>query len=93
LERHGAFEGELDGEQCSITLWSMAELAQANTDIEIATIAPGFAAIAGDGGNEMFAVDAAGAVFMRPLIGMEPKNARHIFDSLRELAIRIVRSD
>ena len=92
LERNGAFEGELVEEGSTIILWSIAELAQANADIQIAELAPGFVAFAGDGGGEVFAFDSTGAVFMLPLIGMEPKYAIPIANSFLELAARIVRA-
>jgi hypothetical protein len=48
--------------------------------------APGFLAFAGNGGGEVLAFDAIGAVYMIPLIGMEAEQAIKIADSFAEFA-------
>lgn len=48
--------------------------------------APGFVAFAGNGRGEIYAFDAVGAVFMLPMIGMEPGAAIKVTDDFLELA-------
>lgn len=86
----GAFEGLTrdETEPGYVALWSLEELAKNNADIEIEMYAPGFVAFGGSGGGEVLAFDATGAVFMLPLIGMEPKYATRIADDFKELTTR-----
>jgi hypothetical protein len=69
-----------------VELWSIDEIPKQNTAIEIDVYAPGFLAFAGNGGGEVLAFDAAGAVYMLPLIGMEPEQAIKVADSLAQFA-------
>jgi hypothetical protein len=86
----GAFEGLTrdETEPSYVALWSLEELAKNNADIEIERYAPGFVAFGGNGGGEVLAFDATGAVFMLPLIGMESKYATRIADDFKELTTR-----
>jgi len=43
-------------------------------------------AFAGNGGGEIYAFDTVGAVFMLPMIGMEPEAAIKVADDFLELA-------
>jgi len=52
-----------------------------NSDIEIEDHAPGYIAFACDGGNEVFAFNSEGAVFLLPMVGMEPQVAEKLADS------------
>ena len=52
----------------------------------MAVYAPGFLAFAGNGGGEVLAFDALGAVYMIPLIGMEAEQAVKIANSFTEFA-------
>jgi hypothetical protein len=90
LAAHGAFEGFTTGEGRPgyVALWTMAEITGNNADIQIQDYAPGFIAFAGDGGGEVLAFDASGAVFLLPLVGMEPQYAIKVADSFAELEAR-----
>jgi hypothetical protein len=90
LARHGSFEGFLTGEASPsyIELWSLDDLPDNNRDIQIAEYAPGFLAFASDGGGEVLAFDATGAVYMLPLIGMAPEAAMKLTGNFSELADR-----
>jgi hypothetical protein len=78
-----------DAEPGYVVLWSFDEIAKNNSDIEIETYAPGFIAFGGDGGGELLAFDATGAVFMLPLIGMEPDCAIRVAENFQELVNRM----
>ena len=69
-----------------VELWSIEDIPKQNASIEIDVYAPGFLAFAGNGGCEVLVFDATGAVYMLPLIGMEPKCAIKIADSFAEFA-------
>jgi hypothetical protein len=88
IAEHGLFEGFTrdDSPGGYVALWAVEELPQENAAIEIDVYAPGFLAFAGNGGGEVFAFDAAGAVYMIPLIGMEVEQAIKIADSFAEFA-------
>ncbi|WP_320425711.1 SMI1/KNR4 family protein [Roseateles agri] len=94
LAAHGAFEGFTIGDMRPgyVALWSMDEVPSNNADIEIQDYAPGFLAFAGDGGGEVLAFDAAGAIFLLPLIGMEPQYAVKVANSFAELEARFERA-
>lgn len=65
LAAHGAFEGFTTGEgrPSYVALWPIEDIPGNNADIQIENDAPGFVAFAGDGGGEVLAFDASGAVF------------------------------
>lgn len=88
IESYGAFEGFTSGEPGYIELWSLAELPGNNADIQIQELAPGFVAFAGNGGGEVLAFNASGAVFLLPLIGMAPNSAVPVAGSFAELVAR-----
>jgi len=90
LEAYGAFERFTTGEGQPgyVALWPMAEITGNNADIQIQDYAPGFVAFGGDGGGEVLAFDASGAVFLLPLVGMEPQYAIKVADSFAELEAR-----
>ena len=90
MRTNGAFEGLTrdETEPVYVALWSLEELAKSKADIEIEIYAPGFVAFGRNGGGEVLAFDATGAVFMLPLIGMEPKYATRIADDFKELTTR-----
>lgn len=87
IAARGLFEGfsRNDGPGY-VELWSIDDIPTRNAEIEIEVYAPGFLAFAGNGGGEVLAFDAAGAVYMLPLIGMEPAQAIKVSDSFFELA-------
>jgi hypothetical protein len=87
IAEHGLFEGFTSTDNPGyVELWAIADIRQENTAIEIDVYAPGFLAFAGNGGGEVLAFDVTGAVYMLPLIGMEPKYAIKIADSFAEFA-------
>ncbi len=90
LAKHGGFEGFTsgDGQPGYVVLWPLADIPSNNSDIEIQDYAPGFVAFAGDGGGEVLAFDASGAVFLLPLVGMEPQYAIKVAGSFVELEAR-----
>ena len=77
-----------DAEPSYVVLWPFEEIAKNNSDVEIETYAPGFVAFGGDGGGELLVFDTTGAVFMLPMIGMEPDCAIRIAENFKELVDR-----
>lgn len=78
-----------DAEPGYVVLWSFNEIAKNNSDIEIEMYASGFVAFGGNGGGELLAFDATGAVFTLPMIGMEPDCAIRIAEDFQELVSRL----
>jgi len=72
-------------------VWWPDEIEANNKDLEVAKHAPGFLGFGTDGGGELLAFDDSGAVFMLPLIGMEPRYANRIANSWSEVVRRITR--
>lgn len=56
-------------------------IVQFNKDIEIETYAKGLYAFACDGGNEIFAFDKQGKIFIVPLVGMSLSDAKEVASS------------
>lgn len=87
IAERGLFEGFTRNDSPGyVELWSIEDIPQQNTAIEIDVYAPGFLAFAGNGSGEVLAFDAAGAVYMIPLIGMEPEQAIKVADSFAQFA-------
>jgi len=87
IAEHGLFEGFTRNDSPGyVELWAIEDISQQNAAIEMDVSAPGFLAFAGNGGGEILAFDAAGAVYMIPLIGMGPEQAIKIADSFAEFA-------
>lgn len=83
----GLFEGFTCNETAGyVELWSIDDIPARNAEIEIDVCAPGYLAFAGNGGGEVLAFDEVGAVYMLPLIGMEPDQAIKVSDSFCEFA-------
>ncbi|MES2018595.1 MAG: SMI1/KNR4 family protein [Pseudomonadota bacterium] len=78
-----------DAEPGYVVLWPFDEIVKNNSDIEIEMYAPGFVAFGGNGGGELLVFDATGAVFMLPMIGMEPDCAIRIAEDFQELVSRL----
>lgn len=93
INANGLFEGETidDAEPGYIELWAPDAIHSENESIEIKIFAPGFVAFAGNGGGEVLAFDAAGTVYMLPLIGMAPEYAQLIAENFKSLSERFVR--
>lgn len=93
VNAHGLFEGETsdDTEPGYIELWAPDAIQAENEGIEIKALASGFIAFAGNGGGEVLAFDAAGAVYMLPLIGMATECAELIAENFKSLSERFVR--
>jgi hypothetical protein len=76
ITEHGLFEGSTRNDSPGyVELWAIEDIPQENMAIEMEVYAPGFLAFAGNGGGEVLAFDAVGAVYMIPLIGMEVEQA------------------
>lgn len=90
LRVHGVFEGFTVDEAAPgyVALWPVDKIADYNSDFEIETCAPGYVAFGGDGGGELLVFDLTGAVFVLPMIGMEPQYATRIAESFQDLAKR-----
>lgn len=87
IAEYGLFEGFTRNDSPGyVELWAIEDIPQQNAAIEMDACASGFLAFAGNGGGEVLAFDAAGAVHMIPLIGMEPEQAIKIADSFAEFA-------
>lgn len=89
LEGTGVAEGFTEGLPGYFALWHPDEIQASNRDLHVATYAPGFLGFGTDGGGELLAFDGSGAVFMLPMIGMEPQYANRIAASWREVVQRI----
>jgi len=85
----GVVEGFTEGMPGYVALWNPDEIEAGNRDLQVATYAPGFLGFGTNGGGELLAFDESGAVFMLPMIGMEPQYANKIADSWCEVARRI----
>lgn len=87
IAERGLFEGFTRRDSPGyVELWSIEDIPQQNASVEIDVYAPGFLAFAGNGGGDVLVFDVTGAVYMLPLIGMEPKCAIKIADSFAEFA-------
>ena len=86
IAEHGLFEGFTRNGPGYVELWAIEAIPQHNAVVEMDASALGFLAFAGNGGSEVLAFDATGAVYMIPLIGMEPEQAIKIADSFAEFA-------
>lgn len=95
LATNGTFEGLVhtaDGER-NVILWDSEEAESANAAMEVNAQAPGFFAFGGDGGGEVYAFDEQGAVFMLPMIGMEPATAVPVAGDFLEFSHGFRRGD
>lgn len=87
IAERGLFEGLTRNDSPGyVELWSIEDIPQQNAAIQVDVYAPGFLAFAGNGGGEVLAFDAGGAVYMLPLIGMEPEHAIKVADSFAQFA-------
>ena len=89
IDGSGVSEGFTDGPPGYFQLWHPDEVESRNAAMQVQTLAPGFLGFGSDGGGELLAFDVAGAVFMLPMIGMEPQYAKKIADSWSEVCERI----
>jgi hypothetical protein len=85
LRDEGYTEGELSIDPLWYVIWEPENLDKYNKDYELAEYAPGFVAFGSNGGGELLVVDAEGAVFVLPAIGMKPKYANKIAESIEDL--------
>jgi hypothetical protein len=89
IEGGGVFEDFTEGLPGYFALWHPDEIKANNEDLHVEIYAPGFLGFGTDGGGELLAFDTSGAVFMLPLVGMEPRYANKIANSWQEVAQRI----
>jgi hypothetical protein len=71
----GPFEGFLDEDPGYFVLWSAEGIEENNRHLQLAEHAPGFLAFGGNGGGEILLFDVNGAIFMLPMIGLNPSEA------------------
>lgn len=90
LESQGLFEGFTTGNTHYVVLWPLERIPGYNADLSVVEYAPGFVAFAGNGGGEVFAFDAEGAVFQLPMIGMEGQYAIPVAPSFKEFADQFI---
>ena len=87
---NGIIEGQREGVMPGyFALWPPDELGQNNQEYEVSTYAPGFLCFGSNGGGELFAFDAAGAVYLLPAGGMSPDDAIRISDSWAGFVLQI----
>ncbi|PTY02050.1 hypothetical protein DB347_25165 [Opitutaceae bacterium EW11] len=84
-------EGGCAGFPGYFVLWHPDEVEEQNRILNVAELAPGFLGFGGDGGGEMLAFNAAGAIYALPLVGMAPRHARKVANSWSEFQQRIQR--
>jgi len=89
IKKKGVSECCTEGEPGYLALWLLGEIEANNKAYRVPLYAPGFLGFGTDGGGELLAFDASGAVFKLPLVGMEPKCAQRIADSWNEICQRI----
>ena len=85
----GPNEGALSVDPGWFVLWPPEEIESWNREYEVDQYAPGFLGFGSSGGGELLAIDAGGAVFMIPLIGMAVDAAVRVADSWSEFVERI----
>lgn len=88
IATNGLFEGfvSVAEEEQYIILWGEDEATTANAELQVSKYAPAFVGFAGNGGNEIYAFDETGAVFMLPMIGMDPSAAIKLAGDFLEFA-------
>ena len=89
----GCDSGFTSGDPGYFQLWAPDEVDGLNRDYRAQEFAPGFVGFGSDGGGEMLAFDAAGAVYMIPFIGGGSKDAKKIASNWSEVAARISTDD
>ena len=78
------------GEPGYIMLWPVAEIEKMNAEYQVAESMEGFLGFGSDGGGEMLAFDANGAVWKLPFIGYSTKeDAWKVADRWSEVAERV----
>jgi hypothetical protein len=90
VKNGGRTESLTQGEPGYFMLWPIVELEKWNADYQVEKYMPGFVGFGSDGGGEMLAFDASGAVFKLPFIGYDSKeDAWKVAESWSEVAARI----
>ncbi len=83
-------EGEREGRMSGyFILWPPDEVKRNNQEYEVPACAPGFLSFGSNGGGELLAFDAAGAVYLLPTVGMSADDAIKISDSWPEFILQI----
>ncbi len=81
----GYNEGELEVDPLWYIIWKPEEIDQFNEEYQFLEYAPEFTGFGDSESNELLAVNSLGQVFTIPAIGMEPKCAEKIAESIDEL--------
>jgi hypothetical protein len=89
IQAGGRSEASTDGLPGYFALWPPDQIEASNRAYEVSLYAPGFLGFGTDGGGELLAFDASGAVFMLPLVGMEPRYAKKVADTWHDVSGRI----
>jgi hypothetical protein len=84
LREEGYIEGELSIDPLWYIIWEPENLVKYNHEYEVPVYSPGFTAFGENGSNELLVIDEAGVVYAIPAIGMEPKYANKLADSIGE---------
>jgi hypothetical protein len=89
LAEGGRKEGGLAVEPGWFQLWPPDEVDRWNRDYHVQEFAPGFLGFGTSGGGELLAFDAGGRVFMIPIIGMSPGDAKLVAETWKDFVERI----
>jgi len=89
LETDGTDAAVTEGDPGYFQLWHPDEIEEMNRSYGVIEHTPGYLGFGSDGGGEMLAFDATGAVFMLPFVGMGPNEAKKIAGSWTEVTGRI----
>jgi hypothetical protein len=84
-------EGALTVEPGWFQLWQPAEIEQLNRDYHVSEFAPGFLGFGSSGGGELLAFDSFDRIFMLPMVGMSPEEARPVASCWSEFVERVER--
>jgi hypothetical protein len=90
LEKGGRTESLTKDEPGYFILWPLADIEKMNAEYQVTEFMHDFLGFGSDGGGEMLAFDAAGAVWKLPFVGYSSKeDAWKVADRWTEVAARI----
>jgi len=91
LEKCTSFEGETDYNICSIFILEKAsDIERLNLDLQTGKFIPGYTAFATDGGNELYAFDKNGNIWLIPMIALSIVDATFVAHSWDEFILHII---